>query len=78
MEIRPERTADKSLVAELQAAAFADHPAQVVTLVNDLRSATEEGDRLSLVAVEQGRLVGHVLFTPGLLDAPPRLVSVQV
>lgn len=78
MEIRPERTTDESLVARLQAAAFGDHPAQVVALVNDLRSATEEGDRLSLVAIEQGRLVGHVLFTPSLLDAPARLVSVHV
>ena len=78
MEIRPERTADESLVASLQAAAFGGHPEQVVALVNDLRSATEEDDRLSLVAVEQGRLVGHVLFTPSLLDAPARLVSVQV
>jgi putative acetyltransferase len=78
MEIRPERTADEPLVAQLQAAAFGHQPTQVVALVNDLRSATHESDRLSLVAVEQGRLVGHVLFTPSLLDAPERLVPVQV
>jgi putative acetyltransferase len=78
MEIRPERTGDESLVASLQAAAFGHQPAQVVALVNDLRSATDEGDRLSLVAVEDGRLVGHILFTPSLLDAPERLVPVQV
>jgi putative acetyltransferase len=78
MEIRPERTADEPLVAAVQAAAFGHQPAQVVALVNDLRSATDESDRLSLVAIEQGRLVGHVLFTPSLLDAPARLVPVQV
>ena len=78
MEIRPERTADEPLVAALQAAAFGHQPEQVVALVNDLRSATEEGDRLSLVAVEHGRLVGHVLFTPSLLDTTERLVPVQV
>jgi len=37
-----------------------------------------QGDGLSLVAEEQGEVVGHVMFTPSLLDAPKRLVAVQV
>ncbi len=78
MEIRPEQTADEPLVAAVQAAAFSHQPEQVVALVDDLRSASDESDRLSLVALEQGQLIGHLMFTPSLLDAPARLVSVQV
>ena len=78
MEIRPERTTDEAVVADIHAAAFGGHPEQVVALVNDLRSSTAESDRLSLVAVENGELVGHALFTPSLLDAPAQLVPVQV
>ncbi|TDE00278.1 GNAT family N-acetyltransferase [Jiangella asiatica] len=33
---------------------------------------------LSLVAVDGGRVVGHVMFTRSLLDAPKRLVDVLV
>jgi putative acetyltransferase len=32
---------------------------------------------VSLVADDEGEVVGHVLFSPGLLDAPRRLVPVQ-
>jgi putative acetyltransferase len=78
VEIRPERTADEPLVDALQAAAFAHQPEEVVALVHDLRAATEESDRLSLVAVEDGEPVGHAMFTPSLLDATERLVAVQV
>jgi putative acetyltransferase len=33
---------------------------------------------VSLVAVQAGQVVGHVMFTRSLLDAPRRLVEVQV
>jgi putative acetyltransferase len=78
MDIRPERAADVPAIDALQAAAFDHQPAEVVALVNDLRAATDESERLSLVAVEDGEPVGHVMFTPSLLDAPARLVGVQV
>ena len=45
MEIRPERTDDEPAVASIHAAAFPHQPAQVVALVNDLRSSTDERDR---------------------------------
>lgn len=78
MEIRPERKTDGSFIAGLHLAAFGDHATNVVALVDDLRLETNEHDRLSLVAVDEGQPIGHVLFTPGLLDTPVRLVSVQV
>lgn len=77
-EIRPERKTDEPAVASIHAVAFGDHGARVVALLEDLRSSTNEHDRLSLVAVDDGRPVGHVLFTLCLLDAPERLVPVQV
>ncbi len=35
-------------------------------------------DGLSLIAKEPGKVVRHVMFTRSLLDAPCRLVDVQV
>lgn len=45
-------------------------------LVDSLRAST--ASPLSLVAVVGGEVVGHALFTRSLLDAPQRLVDVQV
>ncbi|MBV9292020.1 MAG: N-acetyltransferase [Frankiales bacterium] len=58
--------------------AFGDQGEAVVRLVDDLRLslATEPG--LSLVAVDGDQVIGHVLFTHNLLDAPQRLVDVEV
>jgi putative acetyltransferase len=50
----------------------------VANLVDDLRAAVTRGEGLSLVAVEGDQIVGHVMFSPSLLDAPKRLVPVQV
>jgi putative acetyltransferase len=56
-------------------AAFGDHGNVVADLVDDLRGAAAQGRGLSLVAEERDEVVGHA---PGLLDAPRRLVAVQV
>lgn len=50
----------------------------VVPLLDDLRSSLRNEPGLSLVAEDAGQVVGHVLFTRNLLDAPRRLVDVQV
>jgi putative acetyltransferase len=78
VQVRPERPEDHSGVATLHSRAFGDQGAAVVRLVDDLRRslATEPG--LSLVAVDDETVVGHVLFTCNLLDAPQRIVDVQV
>jgi putative acetyltransferase len=75
MNVRDEREDDHAAIGALQRAAFHTHPEQVANLVDDLRQIV---DRLSLVAEEDGRVVGHVLFTRSLLDAPRELVPVQV
>jgi putative acetyltransferase len=77
MLIREERPADYDAVAELQRRAFGPgpHGDVVATLVGALRDYDPAA--LSLVADEDGVVVGHVLFTRCRLDAPPRLVDVQ-
>ncbi|MGJ5947603.1 GNAT family N-acetyltransferase [Streptomyces neyagawaensis] len=47
-------------------------------LVDTLRDTLTADDGLSLVAEHDGQVVGHVMFTRGLLDAPRRLVDVHV
>ncbi len=58
--------------------AFGDHGLVVADLVDTLRDTITSARGLSLVAELDGRVVGHIMFTPGLLDAPRRLVEVQV
>ncbi|HEY8474797.1 MAG TPA: N-acetyltransferase [Natronosporangium sp.] len=77
MEIRAERPEDHAAVLAVNRRAFgADHGKLVATLVDALRAADPAAT--SLVAVAGGEVVGHVMFTRSLLDAPPRLVDVQV
>jgi putative acetyltransferase len=78
VEVRPEKPSDASSVRAVHLAAFGDHGEVVANLVDDLRGFVARGEGLSLVAEVQERLVGHVMFSPSLLDAPKRLVSVQV
>ena len=77
--IRPEEPADRGGVSEVHLSAFGDHGRDVVVpLLDDLRRSLDTEPGLSLVACEGDEVVGHVLFTRNLLDAPPRLVDVQV
>ena len=70
--VRPEQPADHPAVRQVHAAAFGAHGPVVADLVDELR-----GERsLSLVAEDGGEVVGHVLISPALLDAPPQLVPV--
>ena len=80
MDIRVEQRRDHAAVRRLHLAAFGgDHGLVVADLVDSLRSAITGDSGLSLVAVEpDGDVIGHVMFTRSLLDAPPRLVEVQV
>jgi putative acetyltransferase len=65
-------------VRALHLAAFGDHGPVVANLVDDLRETVTRGVGLSLVAEERDQIVGHVMFSPSLLDAPKRLLPVQV
>ena len=78
MELRLERDDDREAAGDVQRRAFGDHGTMGAALVDDLRGSLRPGWGLSVVAEEDGRVVGHVMFTPALLDAPRRLVRVQV
>ena len=75
--IREERPADREQVRLLQTAAFADE-GEVGRLVDALREGLTASNGLSLVAADGDAVVGHAMFTRSLLDAPTRLVEVQV
>ena len=75
MNVRTEEERDRTSVRNVHLAAFGDHGAVVADLVDDLRTVA---DCISLVADDEGHVVGHVSFTTSLLDAPRELVPVQV
>lgn len=81
MTLRVEQVGDRAAVAEVNRAAFGgkrgdEHGNVVARLVDSLRR--DDPDALSLVAEEDGRIVGHTMFTRTLLDAPERLVPIKV
>jgi putative acetyltransferase len=77
-EIRRERAGDRDGVRDVNRAAFVRHPEHVAGLVAALRELITDDRGVSLVAVEGDEIIGHVMFTPSLLDAPQELVTVQV
>jgi len=82
MQIRREQPADAASVRALHTEAFGadggEHGKVVADLVDSLRETITPASGLSLVAEDEGRILGHVMFTRSLLDAPERLVDVQV
>ena len=64
MDIRPEIRLDARAIDEVHATAFPDGGVSEVQMVHDLR-ANEDAfiPELSLVAVEGGTIVGHILIT---------------
>jgi len=83
MDLRGELPGDKESVRNVHLRAFGDrgpaaHGPVVAGLVDTLRETITPGNGLSLVAEHGGQVVGHVMFTGSLLDAPRRLVGVQV
>ncbi len=74
---RPERHGEERAVRAVVEAAFVGEPV-VGELVDALRRSPDWGPGLSYVAELNGEIVGHILFTRSLLDAPRRLVDVLV
>jgi putative acetyltransferase len=78
VHLRPETAADHAAVRALHLAAFGDHGRTVADLTDDLRAGIAPTGGASLVAEEDGAVVGHVMLSAAWLDAPPRLVDVRV
>jgi putative acetyltransferase len=76
MLIRIEQESDHSVVGSIHRAAFGgEHGGTVARLVEDLRH--DDPAVLSLVAERDGKVVGHIMLSQALLDAPRRLVTVR-
>lgn len=78
MDLREELPSDRETVRDTHLQAFGDHGTVVADLVDTLRDTITSDNGLSLVAEHAGQVVGHIMFTRSLLDAPRRLVEVQV
>ena len=79
MGLREELPGDREPVRDIHRQAFGgDHGLVVADLVDALRETITPAGGLSLIAEHDGQVVGHVMFTRNLLDAPRRLVDVQV
>ena len=79
VDLRAEQGQDREAVRGLHGEAFGDQGEAVADLVDALRDQITSDNGVSLVAVDENRdVVGHVMFTRSLLDAPRRLVEVQV
>lgn len=78
MDLRDELLGDRDAVRDLHLRAFGEHGGVVADLVDTLRGGIVRDGGLSLVAERAGRVVGHIMFSRSLLDAPRRLVEVQV
>lgn len=76
--VRPEEAGDEPAVRQVHLHAFGTQGRKVADLSDDLRKSLALSPGLSLVAVADHTVVGHVLFTRALLDAPAQLVDVQV
>ena len=63
MEIRPERVADAPRIDEVHRQAFPDGGEAEIRMVRDLRASDAFVPELSLVAVEGGEVIGHILVT---------------
>lgn len=64
IEIRKEEARDQEFVHHLNLAAFENGPE--ASIVDKLRASCE--NYLAFVAVEDGNIVGHILFTPVTVD----------
>lgn len=75
MNIRPSNDADRPAISDVLLDAFGQEEGPVIVdLVNELLDDSTASPLLSLVAEEDGRIVGHVLFTAvGLPTDGPEL-----
>jgi putative acetyltransferase len=68
MEIRRSNESDKADILNIHTQAFGEVKGpEIATLVNDLLNDKTALPLLSLVAVESGRIIGHILYTKAIV-----------
>jgi predicted N-acetyltransferase YhbS len=81
IHIRKEEIFDYNEVIELTAKAFKNMPyadGDEEKLVERLREAPTFNRELSLVAVSEGKILGHILFTPAIIDNEQKQFQILV
>lgn len=79
MEIRQSTELDNDQIGQIHKAAFGETKGpEIADLVNDLFDDITAEPLLSLVATEDGQLVGHILFTRALVTQTDKPVSAQL
>jgi putative acetyltransferase len=78
VRIREEAPNEHAAAADVQREAFGPKAKDAVSYVTDLRESLTSEPGLSVVAIDEDRVVGHALFTRNLLDTPRQLVDIQV
>ncbi len=79
MEIRKSTETDKIEIEKIHTKAFGeDKGPEIAELVNGLFDDKTAVPMLSLVAVENGQLIGHILYTKAVLTGTDKPVSVRL
>lgn len=79
MEVRESRAADMRALLDVHAQAFgAQEGPEIVELVSGLLEDPTAIPRLSLVALEDGKVLGHILFTRVTVDGSAEPVNAQI
>ena len=79
MEIRESTDADTMEMVNLHVEAFGNEEGpKVAALVNDLLNDKSAMPLLSLVAVENGKIIGHILFTKASITQTAESVSARI
>jgi predicted N-acetyltransferase YhbS len=79
LEIRKSIESDRAEIENIHSIAFGVKDGSgIAELVNDLLDDKTAMPLLSLVAVEEERIIGHILFTKAKLTQTEELVSVQI
>ena len=79
VQVRVSRPEDRSAIHDVHSAAFGPSEApRIIQLVDEALSDRESGQVLSQVAEREGRVVGHVLFTPATVETGDAPVTASI
>ncbi|KPA15443.1 GNAT family acetyltransferase [Candidatus Magnetomorum sp. HK-1] len=79
LEIRISEKAERTEIENIHKKAFGrDKGREIADLVNGLFEDKTAMPLLSMVAVENGKLIGHILYTKGIIAETDKSVSVQL
>ena len=79
MKIRKSTESERNEILNIHTHAFGEDKGPVIAkLVNDLLNDETAMPLLSLVAVENDKLVGHILYTKAVVTKSEKLISAQI